>query len=847
MKPSIRKLNNYFKLEVERGYDNNAVVGGLDRMLEHWESEARIDGLDEDLIQMVISRIRDYPRLSEYSRYEMLQGLWQRIQRDEQVPPIEFTTPQQEPERQDLTADPGQILEEKEPAAPPPGEPVTKITPDQPEPDQVEDETEGEPDRQSALEPTATEPIAMDAPVTVLPGVGPSNARILERLGLRTLRDMLYYFPRRYDDYSLLKPINRLSYGEELTVIGTVERVNVRKVRSGSSKIVEIILTDGSGALKVNWFNQIWVAKRMRVGMQISVSGKVEQYLGRLTMNNPEWEYLDQKQLNTQRIVPVYPLTANMTQRRLRRLMDQVVSYWAPRVLEPLPGELRESAQLVDLPTALKQVHFPDSWDEIDQARHRLAFDEIFLLQLGVLGQSRSWKSRPGRQFIVSDEWITEQLGRLPYTLTGAQHRSLVDIRQDLSSGSPMNRLIQGDVGSGKTVVAGLAVGMIVHTGAQAAIMAPTSILAEQHYANLVRLLCEGENALLGAEQVRLLIGATPEGEKQEIRAGLENGHIKLLIGTHALIEDPVSFADLQFVVVDEQHRFGVTQRAALRAKGDTPHLLVMTATPIPRSLALTVYGDLDISVIDEMPPGRQPVSTHVMMPRELERAYSLIRSQIDQGNQAFIVYPLVEGSEHSQAKAAVEEYENLKQKVFPNLRVGLLHGRMKGEEKEEVMSQFRDGDYQILASTTVIEVGVDIPKASLILIEGANRYGLAQLHQLRGRVGRGADKAYCLLVPETVDDAENERLKVMTETDDGFVLAEKDLEMRGPGEFLGTRQSGFTELRMASLTDVRLIEKARRFAKMLFNQDPDLEQPKHQFISAALEQFWTQGEGDIS
>ena len=847
MKPSIRKLNNYFKLEVERGYDNNAVVGGLDRMLEHWESEARIDGLDEDLIQMVISRIRDYPRLSEYSRYEMLQGLWQRIQRDEQVPPIDFTTPQQEPERQEPTTDPGQILEEKEPAPSPPEEPETKITPDQPEPDQVEDETEAEPDRQSALEPTATEPIAMDAPVTVLPGVGPSNARILERLGLRTLRDMLYYFPRRYDDYSLMKPINRLTYGEELTVIGTVERVNVRKVRSGRSKIVEIILTDGSGALKVNWFNQIWVAKRMRVGMQISVSGKVEQYLGRLTMNNPEWEYLDQKQLNTQRIVPVYPLTANMTQRRLRRLMDQVVSYWAPRVLEPLPGELRESAQLVDLPTALKQVHFPDSWDEIEHARHRLAFDEIFLLQLGVLGQSRSWKSRPGRQFIVSDEWITEQLGRLPYTLTGAQHRSLVDIRQDLSSGSPMNRLIQGDVGSGKTVVAGLAVGMIVHTGAQAAIMAPTSILAEQHYANLVRMLCEGEKALLGPEQVRLLIGATPEGEKQEIRDGLENGHIKLLIGTHALIEDPVSFADLQFVVVDEQHRFGVTQRSALRAKGDTPHLLVMTATPIPRSLALTVYGDLDISVIDEMPPGRQPVSTHVMMPRELERAYSLIRSQIDQGNQAFIVYPLVEGSEHSQAKAAVEEYENLKQKVFPNLRVGLLHGRMKGEEKEEVMSQFRDGDYQILASTTVIEVGVDIPKANLILIEGANRFGLAQLHQLRGRVGRGADKAFCLLVPETIDDAENERLKVMTETVDGFVLAEKDLEMRGPGEFLGTRQSGFTELRMASLTDVRLIEKARRFAKMLFNQDPDLEQPKHQFISAALEQFWTQGEGDIS
>jgi ATP-dependent DNA helicase RecG len=416
-----------------------------------------------------------------------------------------------------------------------------------------------------------------------------------------------------------------------------------------------------------------------------------------------------------------------------------------------------------------------------------------------------------------------------------------------------MNRLLQGDVGSGKTVIAALAVSAVTHQDAQAAIMAPTSILAEQHYVNLLNILTKRGNsheitpAPLQAEQVRLMLGATPDPEKDEIRTGLAEGKIKLIIGTHALIEEPVNFDDLQLVIVDEQHRFGVKQRAALRSKGSNPHLMVMTATPIPRSLALTVYGDLDISVMDEMPPGRPEVSTYIITPKERERAYSLIRAQIQQNHQAFIIYPLVEESEKSAAKAAVEEHARLQEEVFQEYNIGLLHGRLKQEEKETIMADFRDGKFHILVSTTVVEVGVDIPNATVMLVEGAHRFGLAQLHQLRGRVGRGSDKAYCLLIPENVNAVENERLQVMTETNDGFILAERDLEQRGPGQFLGTRQSGYSELKLANLSDVKLISNARRNAKALFEKDPDLTQPENQLLAEALAQAWSSEKGDIS
>ncbi len=822
MKASIEKLHKFFTLEAERGYDNGAVLGGLERMIEPWTNEARAEGLPEDLIQTVVTRLRDYRRLSPDSRREVLRGIWERVRRSLDVSHLETPPPARETVRPKARTRPRAVQEppktEERPARSAPARPRAAVAAD--------------------LVPD------LDQSVTTLPGIGPRNAKTLARLGLHTLGDVLYYFPRRYDDYSQLKPINRLRYGDQVTVLGKVQSVHSRQVRGREMTIVEAVLHDGSGALRLTWFNQPWQTKRLRTGMIIAAAGVIDQYLGRLVMNNPEWEPVNEQQLQTARIVPVYPLTEGITQRWLRRKVHAVVSEWAPHVPDPLPEGLRQAAELMPLPEALQQVHFPDSQETLHAARERLAFDEIFLLQLGVLRQKRQWEARSARTFPVSDEWLQARLDRLPYPLTGAQRRALEDIRRDLNSGRPMNRLLQGDVGAGKTVVAALAMAMVLHGGAQTAMMAPTAILAEQHYRNLLGFLGD----LLPLERIRLLVSATPESEKCAIREGLAAGEIQVVVGTHALLEDPVTFHDLQLAVIDEQHRFGVRQRAALRQKGENPHLLVMTATPIPRSLALTIYGDLDLTVLDEMPPGRQPVGTYLLYPREREHAYRLIEREVRAGRQAFIVYPLVEGDGEKAMQSAVAEFERLQREVFPDFTLGLLHGRMKPDEKDEVMRRFRDGEVQVLVSTTVVEVGVDVPNATVMLIEGANRFGLAQLHQLRGRVGRGAEQSYCILIPETENAVEeNERLQAMVETNDGFVLAERDLEQRGPGEFLGTRQAGFTDLRLASLTDTRLIEKARHHAQALFEQDPDLTQPEHKLLAQMLARFWQPGQGDVS
>ncbi len=838
MMQCLQKLHKIVKLEIDRNYDNRAVVGGLDRLLDTWEADARLEGLAEELIQAVGTRLRDYPRLSEASRAETLEGLWRRLRAEAGAEPLSFPAPK---------------------AALPPVDSGdnTASSATQPTIDGVPNRPSGEEQvtsrpRRSERSRTVPQPQADDdptpalnAPVTVLPGVGKNYAKVLSRLSIYTLRDLLYYFPSTYIDYSALKPINRLRYGDQVTLIGTVQNVATRRNPETKREWVEAILNDGTGAVRLVWFSR-WMSKHAHHGAQISVSGKIDQHLGRLLMRNPEVEALDQVQLSTNRIVPVYPLTAGITQKWLRNVMNQVVSHYAARMPDPLPRELLNSADLVDLSRALLQIHFPASWDELNTAQLRLAFNEIFLLQFGVLGQKKAWQSRTARIFEIPTEWLEQVILGLPFELTNAQQQSLEDVRQDLASGRPMNRLLQGDVGSGKTIVAALAITMIARHGAQAALMAPTGILAEQHYTSMLRFLASS-NGILEPGQIRLLVGATPEAEKREILAGLADGAIKLVVGTHALIEDPIAFADLELTIVDEQHRFGVEQRALLRSKGTNPHLLVMTATPIPRSLALTIYGDLDLSVIDQMPPGRQLVGTHALPPVERERAYRLIRSQVEAGRQAFIIYPLVEESENSDTPAAVEEQTRLQTHIFPDLKIGLLHGRMRAEEKDEVMLRFRDGEYQVLVSTTVVEVGVDIPNATVMLIEGANRFGLAQLHQLRGRVGRGEGKSYCLMIPESADAVENERLQVMVQTNDGFELAEHDLRQRGPGEFLGTRQAGYSDLQLASLTNVPLIDKARRHAQALFDADPDLQNPEHKLLAAYLAQSWDTARGDIS
>lgn len=854
MQPSLEKLRKFFNLERERGYDNSAIIGGLAKMLDYWEGEARTDNIEEDIIQAVVQRLRSYEGLTAQSRRDALIGLWKRI--GERYP--------------EAGQRPGGDAGRRPPVQ---GRP-TPPTPPSPTPAPVETKAPGPPPAASA-EAEATRPhpmlarprppapsraesapggkhsqtpAALSAPLTVLQGVGPRHASRLEAMGLRTLGDMLYYFPRRYEDYSQLKPIKSLWYGEQVTVIGTIQSVHSRPIRGGSSTIVEAVLSDGTGSLRLSWFNQPWLANRLKEGRQISVSGTIEQYLGRLVMQQPDWEDVDIEHLHTNRIVPIYPLTAQISQKWLRGQMNQVVSWWAPAVVDSLPEEVRKSAQLMELGQALLQVHFPDSQNKLKAARERLGFDEIFFLQMGALRQKRDWKQVEGRRFPISDEWLDARIQALPFALTEGQKRALSDIRHDLDSGEPMNRLLQGDVGSGKTVIAALAAGIVASNGAQSAVMAPTGILAEQHYRTFRDLLA-GEKGVLRAEEIRLLVGDTPESEKEEIRKGLMDGSLKIVIGTHAVIEGPVQFKDLQLAVIDEQHRFGVEQRAELRSKGTNPHLLVMTATPIPRSLALTVYGDLDLSVMEEMPAGRQPVNTHLLRPQERERAYSLIRSQVKDGRQVFIIYPLIEESEKmEELKAAVDEYDVLAKEIFPELKLGLLHGRLKPDEKDATMRKFRLGEYNILVSTTVIEVGVDVPNATVMLVEGADRFGLAQLHQLRGRVGRGAAQSYCLLIPTHENAAENERLQAMVESNDGFFLAERDLQQRGPGEFLGTRQSGYASgLRMASLTDLPLIEKARLQAQKLFEADPDLRRPEDALLAESLQRFWGKAQADVS
>jgi len=833
MQPSLEKLRKFFRLEHENGYANVAIIGGLAKMLDFWEGEARADGIKEEAIQAVLQRLRSYDGLSPQSRGDVLKGLWKRIGDT-------YPEAQQKPQQQNPRPP-----QQPQPAQPP--QPESPPRQEQPRYEQREQKPrpQAQPRSESvAGAKTSATPAALEAKLTVLQGVGPRHAETLAKLGMYTLGDMLYYFPRRYDDYSQLKPIKDLFYSEQVTVIGTIQSVHTRPIRGGKASIIEVIISDGTGGLRLSFFNQPWLANRFKQGEAISVSGKIDQYLGRLVMNSPDWESVEAENLHTNRIVPIYSLTERINQKWLRNLMKQVIEYWARSVADALPESVRSSARVMPLGEALLQIHFPDSQDKLKAARERLAFDEIFYLQMGVLRQKRDWKSVDARRFPVPDEWLGARLTSLPFTLTSAQQRAITDIRADLDSGKPMNRLLQGDVGSGKTVVAALAAGVITSNGAQAAIMAPTSILAEQHYRNFTDLLKD----LLKPEEIRLLVGDTPESEKEEIRNGLANNTIKIVIGTHAVIEGPVQFGELQFVVIDEQHRFGVEQRAELRSKGTNPHLLVMTATPIPRSLALTLYGDLDLSIMDEMPAGRQPINTYLLRPQERERAFTLLRGQIKDNKQAFIIYPLIDESEKIEARAAVDDYETLSKEVFPDLKLGLLHGRMRPAEKDDVMLKFRDRKFDILVSTTVVEVGVDVPNATVMVIEGADRFGLAQLHQLRGRVGRGSDQSYCLLIPTHEDKTENERLQAMTESNDGFLLAEKDLQIRGPGEFLGTRQSGYASgLRMASITDVKLIEKARTQAQKLFEQDADLSKPENKLLAEAFGRFWGEGKGDVS
>ncbi|MCX7911741.1 MAG: ATP-dependent DNA helicase RecG [Dehalococcoidales bacterium] len=704
--------------------------------------------------------------------------------------------------------------------------------------------------RKKAVNIVAASP-PLYAPLTVVSGISTALAQRFARLGLRTVRDLLYFFPHRHIDYSRLKLISQLVEGEEQTIVANIWQA--QEVNLGGRRSTEAIVGDETGNIRVVWFNQPYLAKRLRTNDRIILSGRVSVFRGRLVFLSPEWEPVDETEtVHTARLVPVYSLTEGLRPRQVRRLMKDFIDRWAEMMPEFLPQDLRSRLGLLELSEAIRQAHFPDGAARKDQARRRLAFDELFLLQLGVMSRKRTWQEGFPAEPLAADPGLLERfLSSLPFRLTSAQRRVLDEILADMRRSSPMSRLLQGEVGSGKTVVATAALLTAVASGFQGALMAPTEILAQQHFNTLAQLLSrvgdrKGEGYLYTYTgilprrvSVALLIGEVPAAQKRELHRRIAGGDIDIAVGTHALLQKDVGFARLGLAVVDEQHRFGVAQRSALREKGFSPHMLVMTATPIPRTLALTIYGDLDLSVIDELPPGRQPVKTKWLSPEQRESAYAFIRRQVAKGRQAFILCPLIEESEAIAAQAATAEYERLTREVFPDLRLGLLHGRLSAEAKEKVMRDFRDGRLDILVATPVIEVGIDIPNATVMLIESADRFGLSQLHQLRGRVGRGSEPGYCLLLAESPSEVAQKRLDIIENVHDGFRLAEEDLKMRGPGEFFGTRQSGLPDLRMARLSDVPLLELARTEATRLFQLDPALTEPGHRLLREELDRIW--------
>ncbi len=809
-------LRRVLALEKQRGYADKAVVGGLDKFLKNWAG-ATAESLAAPRLLARFHKLfkTGYAAMSVEQRKDWtaeVLAFLDDLENQKTKPASSNAAPKAQHET-------GPV--EKKPAAP--------------------------------MKKSSSEyGKGLETPVTYVKGVGPVIAKKFEKLGVKTVRDLLYYFPHRHLDYSRLKKIAELKEGEDQTIIANVWQAS--EARPGGRKSTEAIVGDETGNLRVLWFNQPYIAKQLVTNTQIVLSGRVSIFNGRHQFTSPEWEIVDGHDLlHTGRLVPVYPLTQGLYPRQVRRLMKDFIDKWAGDVPEFLPDDIKKRNDLLDLPAAIAQAHYPESETTKDRARVRLAFDELFLLQLGVMSRKRKWQiSRPGTAFNIQDDVLKRFFASLSYTLTAAQEKVLKEILADLTRPTPMIRLLQGEVGSGKTIVATAALLTSVANGFQTAFMAPTEILAQQHFETLCGLFgklgqIEGEDNVRSFTgflpeplTVALLIGDMKQAGKRKIQQQIADGEIDIVIGTHSLVQKELEFKKLGFAVVDEQHRFGVEQRGALREKGFNPHMLVMTATPIPRTLALTLYGDLDLSIIDELPPGRQVVKTKWLRPEQLESAYAFVRKQVAAGRQAFILCPLIEESESITAQAATAEYERLSQTIFPDLKVGLLHGRLSSAEKDVVMEEFRAGRLDVLVSTPVIEVGIDIPNATVMLIESADRFGLSQLHQFRGRVGRGKEQSYCMLIAENPSEVARQRLDVIEKTQDGFKLAEEDLKMRGPGEFFGTRQSGLPDLRMARISDVALLELARNEAIQLFQTDPDMKKGENKKLAQEMGRVWS-------
>jgi ATP-dependent DNA helicase RecG len=808
---NVEPLRKVLELERDKGCTDTAVIGGLDKFLRRWAAQAMASITSPRLLaQFRKLRLDDakYASLSQEQRKKWLADVFAFLD--------------------SLKAAETEVKSSPKRVAPPRKRP--------------------------AAVPQAGGQ-SLELPITTLQGVSTAVAAKFKKLGVQTIRDLLYFFPHRHLDYSRNNYISGLTEGEEQSITANVWQARVTVL--GGRRGTEAIVGDETGNVRAVWFNNPYIAKSLPTNARVVLSGRVRLFGGRYVFESPEWELLEDKELvHTGRLVPLYSLTKGLHPRQVRKLMKPVVDGFAGQVADFLPPNLRKRCNLVELPQAIVQAHYPEDEAAKDNARVRLAFDELFLLQLGVLGKKHEWQeSQPAAPVGIAKPVLDTFLKSLPFELTAAQHKVLRELLSDLEKPVAMSRLLQGEVGSGKTVVATAALLAAAASGYQGAFMAPTEILAEQHFASVTELLSRTASKVEEEDNLRrftgildkpltlaLLIGDLNQANKKVIQRLVRDGEIDVIIGTHALIQKEVNFNKLGLVVVDEQHRFGVAQRSALRQKGFNPHVLVMTATPIPRTLALTLYGDLDLSVIDELPPGRQTIKTRWLKPAQRASAYAFLRKQVAEGRQAFIICPLVEESEAIQAKAAVAEYERLSREVFPDLKLGLIHGRLSAAEKDEVMHKFRAGELDILVSTPVVEVGIDVPNATVMLVESADRFGLSQLHQFRGRVGRGQAQSYCMLLAENPSEIGCQRLDLIEKIQDGFKLAEEDLKLRGPGEFFGTRQSGLPDLRMAKLSDVKLLELARAEAIRLFTDDPGLKQAEHRLLSVELARVWQAG-----
>ncbi len=703
----------------------------------------------------------------------------------------------------------------------------------------------------SAPEPTQS---VLNTSIGSIRGVGPRMLPKLAKLGIATIEDALYHLPLRYEDRRQLKPISRLSPGQQEVFFGRVLAAGESVTSRSRKRIYEVIVGDESGQIPLKWFRyrKGWLQKLFPVGQQAVFIGEVKRYGATKEVHHPDAELLEQgadpqvllkkDPLNFGRILPVYPLTEGISQKQLRKIFFPLIHEHAADLQSPLPRDILTRQRLLPVADAVGQVHWPTQTADLqalqkgtDQARSSLVFDEFFFLELGLALKRAGVQLEEGISFKVEHRYTKPLVKMLPFRLTDAQRRVLGEIKQDMMSPHPMHRLLQGDVGSGKTLVALMAALVAIENQTQVAVVAPTEILAEQHFRNFDPWLSQ-----LGLKAL-LLQGSMPAADKRAALAAIASGEADLVVGTHAVLQEGVEFKRLGLGVIDEQHRFGVRQRSLLKHKGENPDMLVMTATPIPRTLSMTLYGDLSVSVIDQLPPGRKPVTTRLFQRKQKEKAYEQVRQELRQGRQAYIVFPLVEESEKSDLLAATEAATELADRVFPEFKIGLLHGRMKPVEKDLVMNAFRNRELDLLVATTVIEVGVDVPNATVMMIEHAERFGLSQLHQLRGRVGRGADKSYCLLIPaENYSDDARRRLQVMVDTEDGFRLAEADLEIRGPGDFLGTRQAGLPDFRVANLLkDIRLLEAARQEAFAYVEQTEQLTTADSQAVREELLRRW--------